>query len=140
MAYSTITDTEIQPGKPGSNQLFTKLRDNPEAIATGLTGATRIVKNALASDSVDFANKIDDTKSSGNLDGSASAFTLVPKGVCNLVCSAGSVQLQIYSNGGWRYVGDVNTTTARQVVSDGVNVRVGGYAGTNTCVYYRIFQ
>jgi len=142
MAYSNIPDTEIAVGKPGSNQLFTKLRDNPEAIALGLAGATRIVKNALSSDSVDFANKIDDSKSSGTLDCSAGASPIVPKGVCNLNCSVGSARLEVFANGGWHFVRTLSASAQQgwQIISDGASVRVGGFAGTNTVLYYRIFQ
>lgn len=48
MAYSTITDTEILPGKPGSNALFTKLRDNPIGIAAGSSGAPKIADAAFS--------------------------------------------------------------------------------------------
>lgn len=48
MAYSTIPNSEIAVGAPITNNLMTKIRDNPEAIAEGLSGATRIVEAALA--------------------------------------------------------------------------------------------
>jgi len=47
MAYSSIANAEIAVGAPGTNALFVKLRDNPEEIATGGSGATRIVTAAL---------------------------------------------------------------------------------------------
>lgn len=144
MAYSTITDTEIQPGKPGSNQLFTKLRDNPEAIAAGLSGAPRIVKNALASDSVDFATKIDDTKDTGTLDGSALTYQIVPKGVVNLSYNTGALRLEFFVGGAWTFSLTIGNQSGQfvstQVISDGANVRVGGFNGSNICNYHRIFK
>ena len=47
MAYADIPDTEIEPGKPGSSSLFTKMRDNPEAIAAGESGAPKILSAAI---------------------------------------------------------------------------------------------
>lgn len=47
MAYSTISNSEIAVGAPLTNALLIKIRDNPEAIALGLSGATRIATNAL---------------------------------------------------------------------------------------------
>ena len=68
MAYTDIPDSEIEPGKPGSSSLFTKLRDNPEGMAAGDAGAPKIanaalvdntiVGNKLLVDSVDFSTKI----------------------------------------------------------------------------------
>ena len=59
MAYADIPDTEIEPGKPGSSSLFTKMRDNPEAIAAGESGAPKIV-NAAFNDNTIQASKIVD--------------------------------------------------------------------------------
>lgn len=47
MAYSAIAGSEIDADSPITAGLMTKLRDNPEAIALGLSGATRIVDAAL---------------------------------------------------------------------------------------------
>ena len=57
MAYNTITDTEIEPGKPGSNSLFTRLRDNAIAMITGLAGAPKILDAAFNTNSIN-ANKL----------------------------------------------------------------------------------
>lgn len=43
MAYDEITDAEIAPGSPPSQSLFTKLRDNPEAMAARDSGAPQIL-------------------------------------------------------------------------------------------------
>lgn len=37
--YDAITNDEVNPGSPGTTALFTKLRDNPIAIAEGAAGA-----------------------------------------------------------------------------------------------------
>lgn len=47
MAYSAIANSEIAVGAPITNNLMTKLRDNPEEIATGGSGATKVVYSAL---------------------------------------------------------------------------------------------
>jgi len=57
MAYSTITDTELQPGKPGSSSLFFRLRDNAIAMITGLAGAPKILDAAFNLNSIN-ANKL----------------------------------------------------------------------------------
>lgn len=36
MAYSAINDTEIEPGKPITTSLMTRMRDNPLSILSGL--------------------------------------------------------------------------------------------------------
>lgn len=41
-AYTTITDTQVDPEAPITSELMTALRDNPIAIAEGATGAPRI--------------------------------------------------------------------------------------------------
>ena len=63
MAYSDIPDTEIEPGKPGSSSLFTKMRDNPEAIAAGESGAPKIANAAFADDTINGVKLIDKTLS-----------------------------------------------------------------------------
>ena len=52
MAYADIPDTEIEPGKPGSSSLFTKMRDNPEAIAAGESGAPKIANAAFTDNTI----------------------------------------------------------------------------------------
>ena len=47
MAYTPIPDEELEPGKPGSSELFFKLRDNPEGIAGASPGAPKIIANAM---------------------------------------------------------------------------------------------
>lgn len=47
MVWTTIADETIDPGAPGTNELFTALRDNPGAIAEGASGAPRIYLGAL---------------------------------------------------------------------------------------------
>lgn len=46
-SYIEITDSEIDPESPGTTSLFTRIRDNPIAIAEGATGAPRIAAGAL---------------------------------------------------------------------------------------------
>lgn len=55
MAYANIPDGDIDAESPGNVSLFTRLRDNPEAIALGLSGATRIVSGAFSAGAVDQA-------------------------------------------------------------------------------------
>ena len=47
MPYSAISNAEIDPDSPVTTGLMTKMRDNPEAIALGENGATRIRLFAL---------------------------------------------------------------------------------------------
>ncbi len=42
MPYSAISNAEIDPDSPVTTGLMTKMRDNPEAIALGENGATRV--------------------------------------------------------------------------------------------------
>lgn len=139
MAYTAITDTEIQPGKPGSNSLFTRLRDNAIAMITGLSGAPKILDAAfntnsinanklvntsvgttqLANNSVNFASKINSTVYDTTLSVSL-AGTIIPAGVWNL--QAGT-KIEIWcASAGWQSIGGVSG--AHQVISDGVSVRL----------------
>lgn len=52
MAYAAITNAEIQAGKPFTQTLATRMRDNPEAIAEGATDAPR---NALKSETAEWS-------------------------------------------------------------------------------------
>jgi hypothetical protein len=42
MSYVAILDTQLEPDAPLTSQLAYQWRDNPEAIALGLSGATRV--------------------------------------------------------------------------------------------------
>lgn len=57
MAYSAIAGSEIDADSPITAGLMTKLRDNPEAIALGLSGATRIQDAALDTGSATSAGQ-----------------------------------------------------------------------------------
>ena len=114
--------------------------DNFTAMANGDSGAPNIVKAAMSSDSVEFASEIDNSDAESTLNCSSGAYQTVPAGVVNLVCSVGTAAVQLYSNGAWRHVINMSTTFGWQVISDGTNVRVGGYSGTNTVVYREIYQ
>jgi len=59
MAYVDIPDTEIEPGKPGSSYLFTKMRDNPIAMAAGDAGAPKIEDAAFAESSINADKLVD---------------------------------------------------------------------------------
>jgi len=48
MSYVAILDTQLDPDAPLTSQLMYQMRDNPEAIALGLSGATRIFGEAIA--------------------------------------------------------------------------------------------
>lgn len=47
MAYTAILDTQVDPDAPITSGLGYQLRDNPEAIAAGDSGAPRVVSRAL---------------------------------------------------------------------------------------------
>ena len=48
MAWTNISDTFLEPGKPVRSADLIALRDNPGAIASGAAGAPRIVNAGLA--------------------------------------------------------------------------------------------
>lgn len=48
MAWTTIPDANLEPGKPARSVDAIALRDNPIAIAHGMAGAPRIITAALA--------------------------------------------------------------------------------------------
>jgi hypothetical protein len=52
MAYTEITNTEIEPGKPLTTSLVTRIRDNPIAIANGDTGAPKVQTAAIQDNAV----------------------------------------------------------------------------------------
>lgn len=45
--YIAIANSQIEPKAPVTSELMNQLRDNPEAIAEGATGAPRVVSRAL---------------------------------------------------------------------------------------------
>lgn len=45
--YNAITDSQIEPGAPGTTDLFNQLRDNPIAMLEGEAGAPRLFLRAL---------------------------------------------------------------------------------------------
>lgn len=47
--YVAITDAQIEPGAPGTTDLFNQLRDNPIAIAEGAPGAPGVRHSAFLS-------------------------------------------------------------------------------------------
>lgn len=127
----------------GSTLTYTDMNNvyaNFAAIAAGSIGAPEIQSDALDSNCVDFASIIDGSITDSSLNCSGGSYQYVPKGVVNLIASAGSASLEYYVNGAWYPYDDITTTQAYQVTSDGSNVRVGGYSGTNTIVYRRFFQ
>ena len=131
MAYTIIPDAEIEPGKPGSGELFTKLRDNPEAIALGLAGAPKIVNNAFNDASLSDAklvnvsngklidNNIQLTKLQNIVTDSVIVATkVIAKGIYIVTSTDGDAQIQLQNVLGWFNVDD------GLVVSDGVNARI----------------
>lgn len=53
--YNAITDNEIEPEKPVTTSLMTRLRDNPIAITEGAAGAPQIQTAAIANSAVTTA-------------------------------------------------------------------------------------
>lgn len=53
--YTAITDTEIDPEKPVTTSLMTKLRDNPLAMFEGASGAPKIEPAAITDGSLTAA-------------------------------------------------------------------------------------
>jgi len=60
MSYSNITNPEVAADAALTTGLMTKLRDNPEAIALGLSGATRVTEAGLETGAV-HQNQLDTT-------------------------------------------------------------------------------
>jgi len=58
-AYSAIADSEIDPESPGTASLFTKLRNNPLAIAEGDATAPEIDGQAITTNTIPGASIID---------------------------------------------------------------------------------
>ncbi len=67
MAYSAITNGEIDLDSLITVSTMTKIRDNPEAIALGLANATRIVTAALTDSLVTTAKIADDSVTSAKI-------------------------------------------------------------------------
>ena len=133
MAYSAIPDTEIEPGKPGSSGLFTKMRDNPEAIAAGIDPAPKIANAALAdntvngvklvSNTVDFSAKTlahDDVAIVWNLPHAVNY--IVPKGIWIIRNSEEGefISEKFLTDTGW--IGSAQLIgAAGLIISDGIN-------------------
>lgn len=50
--YDPILDSEIDPESPITSTLMSRMRDNPEAIAEGASGATRVQAEGIAENAV----------------------------------------------------------------------------------------
>ena len=152
MAYSNIPDTEIEPGKPGSSGLFTKMRDNPEAIAAGAAGAPKIANAAFNDDTINGLKMVDNSISFA---GKALAHNevevdwvinyqdtlIIPKGIWTLVRTDdddSGLSVRVFSGGGW--VGtDEGALTSRIVTSDGINVGLYSNVGDSDVRARKIF-
>ena len=137
MAYTPIPDQELEPGKPGSSELFFKLRDNPEGIAAGSPGAPKVTNEALIDNNIAI-EKMRAAAFEGvwNLD--ANQAFIIPKGVYGLYAlTQHVVTIQILMQGSWIQVAEnLAQLDGGVVTSDGVNVRL--LAGTQVAtVYYR---
>lgn len=141
MAYSTITDTELLPGKPGSSSLFTRLRDNAIAMITGLAGAPKILDaafntnsingNKLVNDSVNATQLAADCISNSELivvqnrvigaNLNIGASYVMPKGIFLVILPLAAVWIQYWNGSAW--VNLVSGTTQRifTLHSSGVN-------------------
>ena len=133
MAYTDIPDSEIEPGKPGSTSLFTKLRDNPKGIAAGDAGAPKISNNAFAdntlngykllSGTTDFSVKMlsqDDEAVVWNL--AQAVDYIVPKGMWIIRNSAEGefISERFLTDTGW--IGSTTQIGAvALIISDGIN-------------------
>jgi len=145
--YSGISDTELEPGKPGSSQLLTKLRDNPEAIAAGSANAPRIQTPAfnvnsinadrLLDNTVNFTNKMLGTGTTGSENISQLASWIVPKGIYFIALPNTELVIQIDASGDWVDFGSTNEI----VITNGVNLRVLNKSTTNAynASYRKIF-
>jgi len=140
MAYSNIPDTEIEPGKPGSSGLFTKMRDNPEAIAAGIDPAPKIASAAFADNTLHAAKLVDNTMifsaKAKALDSAEVTWEIlyitifiVPKGIWTVsnANSGAGLNIRIFTGGEWVATDGVIDTGA-VITSDGINVAL--YAST----------
>ena len=102
MAYTNIPDAELEPGKPGSSELFFKLRDNPEAVRQGLPGAPKILQAALNNHLINY-DKMAVTVplyKSGNVTGGGEL--ILNKGFVtgNIICD-GDAFIEHFISGQW---------------------------------------
>lgn len=99
MAYNTISDTELAPGKPGTSSLFFRLRDNALAMIQGLTGAPKILDAAFNISSIN-ANKLINNSVTGTqiATNAISSLELAANSVLfssDLIVSAGNVSVTV---------------------------------------------
>ena len=133
MAYTPIPDQELEPGKPGSSELFFKLRDNPEGIAAGSPGAPKI---RLAAFDLAFQTVVSQTIAAG-------ASVILPAGFITGMLSGTSMRLQVQHGGGtWVSVFDgsaqADTTVPFSIFSDGVRARITNGGGTLASYKYLV--
>ena len=158
MAYSAIPDTEIEPGKPGSSSLFTKMRDNPEAIAAGIDPAPKIANAAFTDNSLNGAKVVDQTIANAKITNSTIDFSakmlphnssevlwhvdngsnyLIPKGIWIVRNTDNPLEIHLYDGTAWA-ASDASPLTTRQViVSDGINMAFFGNLSGGFDVYAR---
>jgi len=60
VAYTEIPDTDVDPESPLTTTLFTRLRDNPKAIAEGSSGAPRVSSKAQDNNANNFFTNFGD--------------------------------------------------------------------------------
>jgi len=138
-AYVVITDAEIVPGKPGSGQLMTKLRDNAISMQGGGIGAPKIENEAFAVSTIG-SNKIllDDTVSATTI--AAGQTLLIPQGfyIAQLGWSGSTTKIAVLEANapvfGWATLHDNRSASENLYIhffSDGINYRARNDGGVN---------
>ena len=128
MAYTNIPDSELEPGKPGSSELFFKLRDNPEAVRQGLPGAPKIFQDGLNNYLINYdkmAVTLPLHKSGNVIPGGE---LILNKGFVsgNIIC-AGDVFVEQLMSGVWNIIVRLSATHANSAFcgfSSGSDMRI----------------
>ena len=146
MAYTPIPDEEIEPGKPGSSELFHKLRDNPEGIASAAPGAPKILGDAIADGNITVKQlaAVANNHTGEQVLANPSQTHIFPDGGFSGSFNSGNVgSLQMFDGTTWQTINSSLGGDSKSffVFSKGGNTRlINGSSGATNYRYLRVIM
>ena len=142
MAYTPIPNEELEPGKPGSSELFIKLRDNPEGIAAGSPGAPKIQREGINLNAVDVNRIATNQTTWESVTIPENTSVDLPTGFIQgfMLTAGASTQVQLLIDGNWRNLGGkaagAPALNFSVLVSDALPGRLTNQTGAASLVNY----
>lgn len=132
MAYNAISDADIDADSPINETLMTNLRDNPEAMIQGLTGATGlIIGAAVTNSSMGYTYGTQAITSGSTWTPSAGVYSMQPTGSG----STSVLVLELWDGAAWD-VSTVGLSSHMGMIFDGTNQRLKAVNATITVSYH----